>query len=102
MFNLRNRALLVKVELSSNVINNKLLNSQQLDFYIKICLNQIYIFFDKYYVKAMLFINIEAFDKIFVNKKFVKLYKLSIILLQNSIKLRLVDNKFASNIIYVA
>jgi len=33
----------------------------------------------------MLLINIKAFDKIFVNKKFVKLYKLSIILLQNSI-----------------
>ncbi len=29
----------------------------------------------------MLLINIEVFDKAFINKKFVKLYKLSIILL---------------------
>jgi len=59
-------------------------------------------FFDERYIKAMLFINIEAFNKIFINKKFVKLYKLSTILLQNSIKLRLVDDKFVSNIIYIA
>jgi len=50
----------------------------------------------------MLLINIEAFNRVFVNKKFIKYYKLSIILLQNSIKLRLVNNKFASNIIYNA
>ncbi len=50
----------------------------------------------------MLLINIKVFNRIFINKKFVKLYKLSIILLQNLIKLRLINNKFASNIIYVA
>ncbi len=49
----------------------------------------------------MLFINIEVFNKIFINKKFVKLYKLSIILFQNFIKLYLTNNKFASNIIYI-
>jgi len=50
----------------------------------------------------MLLINIEIFNKVFINKKFIKFYKLSIILLQNSIKLRLINNKFASNIIYIA
>jgi len=58
-------------------------------------------FFDKRYIKAMLLVNIEAFNRVFVDKKFVKLYKLSIMLLQNSIKLRLAKNKFVSNIIYV-
>jgi len=50
----------------------------------------------------MLLINIEVSNKVFVNKKFVKLYKFSIMLLQNFIKLRLVNNKFVSNIIYIA
>ncbi len=50
----------------------------------------------------MLFINIEVFDKIFINKKFVKLYKFSIILFRNFIKLYLINNKFISNIIYIA
>ncbi len=50
----------------------------------------------------MLLINIEVFDKVFINKKFVKLYKLFIMLLRNFIKLRLINNKFVSNIIYVA
>ncbi len=50
----------------------------------------------------MLLINIEVFNKAFINKIFVKFYKFSIILLQNSIKLRLVNNKFISNIIYIA
>jgi len=50
----------------------------------------------------MLFIDIKVFDRVFINKKFVKLYKLSIMLLQNSIKLRLTNDKFVSNIIYVA
>jgi len=50
----------------------------------------------------MLFIDIEAFDRIFVNRKFVKLYKFFIILLQNSIKLRFVNNKFVFNITYIA
>ena len=50
----------------------------------------------------MLFINIKVFDKVFVNRKFVKLYKLSIILFQNFIKLCLTNNKFVSNIIYIA
>ncbi len=49
----------------------------------------------------MLLINIKVFDKLFVNRKFVKLYKLSIILLQNFIKLYLVNNKFTLNIIYI-
>jgi len=59
-------------------------------------------FFNKHYIKAILLIDIKAFDRVFVNKKFIKLYKFSIILLQNSIKLRFANNKFASNIIYVA
>jgi len=50
----------------------------------------------------MLFINIEIFNRAFINKKFVKLYKLSIMLLRNFIKLRLINNKFISNIIYIA
>ncbi len=50
----------------------------------------------------MLFINIEIFNRVFINKKFVKLYKLSIMLLRNFIKLRLINNKFISNIIYIA
>ncbi len=50
----------------------------------------------------MLFINIEVFDRVFINKKFVKLYKLSTMLLRNFIKLHLINNKFASNIIYIA
>ena len=50
----------------------------------------------------MLFINIKVFNRVFVNKKFVKLYKLSIMLFQNFIKLCLINNKFAFNIIYVA
>ncbi len=50
----------------------------------------------------MLLINIKVFNKVFINKKFVKLYKLSIMLLRNSIKLYLINNKFVSNIIYVA
>jgi len=58
--------------------------------------------FNKYYIKIMLFINIEVFDKIFINKKFVKLYKFSIILFRNFIKLYLINNKFISNIIYIA
>ncbi len=58
-------------------------------------------FFDKYYIKTILFINIEVFNKVFVNKKFVKLYNFFFILLQNSIKLYLINNKFVSNIIYI-
>ena len=50
----------------------------------------------------MLLIDIEVSNKAFVNKKFIKLHKLSIILLQNSIKLRLINDKFVSNIIYIA
>jgi len=50
----------------------------------------------------MLLIDIEAFNRVFVNKKFIKFDKLSIILLQSSIKLRFVNNKFVSNITYVA
>ncbi len=49
----------------------------------------------------MLLINIKVFNKAFINKKFIKLYKLSIILFRNFIKLRLINNKFISNIIYV-
>jgi len=59
------------------------------------------LFFDKYYIKTILFINIEVFNKVFVNKKFVKLYNFFFILLQNSIKLYLINNKFVSNIIYI-
>jgi len=59
-------------------------------------------FFNKRYIKVILLINIEVFNKIFINKKFVKLYKLFIILFRNFIKLRLINNKFASNIIYIA
>ncbi len=50
----------------------------------------------------MLLTNIKVFNKIFINRKFVKFYKLSIILLSNSIKLYFVNNKFVSNIIYIA
>ncbi len=50
----------------------------------------------------MLFIDIKVFDKVFINKKFVKLYKLFTMLLRNFIKLRLINNKFVFNIIYVA
>jgi len=49
----------------------------------------------------MLLINIKVFNKVFINKKFVKLYKLFIILFRNFIKLRLANNKFVSNIIYI-
>ncbi len=49
----------------------------------------------------MLFINIKVFNKVFINKKFIKLYKLFIILFQNFIKLHLINNKFVSNIIYI-
>lgn len=94
--------MLAEVELNSNIIDDKLLNSQQLNFYIKIRSNQVSIFFDKYYIKAILLIDIETSDRVFVDRKFVKLYKFFIILFQNSIKLRLADNKFASNIIYAA
>ncbi len=59
-------------------------------------------FFDKYYIKIMLLINIKIFNRIFVDKKFVKFYKLSIILFRNFIKLYLINNKFVSNIIYIA
>ena len=58
--------------------------------------------FDKYYIKIILFINIKVFNKKFVNKKFVKFYKFSITLLQNSTKLYFANNKFASNITYIA
>ncbi len=50
----------------------------------------------------MLLINIKIFNRIFVDKKFVKFYKLSIILFRNFIKLYLINNKFVSNIIYIA
>jgi len=60
------------------------------------------LFFDKYYIKIMLLINIKIFNRIFVDKKFVKFYKLSIILFRNFIKLYLINNKFVSNIIYIA
>jgi len=50
----------------------------------------------------MLLINIKIFDKVFINRKFVKLYKLSIMLFRNFIKLHLINNKVVSNIIYVA
>ncbi len=50
----------------------------------------------------MLFINIKVFDKVFINRKFVKFYKFFVILLQNLIKLCLANNKFVLNIIYVA
>ncbi len=50
----------------------------------------------------MLLINIEVFSKVFINKKFIKLYKLSIILFRNFIKLCLINNKFVFNIIYIA
>ncbi len=49
----------------------------------------------------MLFINIKIFNRVFINKKFVKFSKFSIILFQNFIKLRLINNKFVSNIIYI-
>ena len=50
----------------------------------------------------MLLINIKVFNKVFVNKKFIKLYKFFIILFRNFIKLCLINNKFAFNIIYIA
>jgi len=102
LFNLYNRVLFVKFKFKFNVIKSKLLNEQQLDFYAKIRINQIRVFFNKNYIKAILLIDIKAFNRIFVNKKFVKLYKLFTILLRNFIKLRLVNNKFALYITHIA
>lgn len=100
LFNLYNRILLAKIELKSNTRENILFNKQQLDFYIKIYINQIYILFNKNYIKTILFIDIETSNRVFVNRKFVKLYKFSTILLRNSIKLSFANNKFVSYIIY--
>jgi hypothetical protein len=50
----------------------------------------------------MLFINTKASSKVFVNKKFIKLYKIFTILLYNFTKLRLANKRFASYIIYIA
>jgi len=50
----------------------------------------------------MLLVNLKVLNKVFVNKKFVKFYKLFTMLLRKSIRLRLVNNKLALNINYVA
>jgi len=50
----------------------------------------------------MLLVDSRVLDKVFVNKKFIKFYKLFTILLRKSIRLRLVDNKLTLNINYVA
>jgi len=50
----------------------------------------------------MLLVDLKILKKVFVNKKFVKFYKLFTILLRKLIKLRLVNNKLILNINYVA
>ena len=102
LFNLQNRALLIKVEFRvQNVIEDKLFNKQQLDFYTKIRTNQTYVFFDKRNIKSILLVNIKASNRAFIDKKFVKFYKLLTLVLRNFIKLRFANNKFVFNITYI-
>ena len=75
-----------------SIINFK--NNRQLNF-----TSFIYIFRIK--VKIVLMIDTKASKRIFVNRKYVKFYKFFIVRLQKSIKLKLTDNKFISNIIYM-
>ena len=46
-------------------------------------------------------IDMKASKRTFVNRKYVKFYKFFIVRLQKSIKLKLTDDKFISNIIHI-
>ena len=52
-------------------------------------------------VKIFLITNTKVFGRIFINRKYVKLYKFFIARLQKPIKLKLTNDKLMSNIIYM-
>ena len=80
------------------------LSSISLDVYISEIRNERQLNFDakietiKSFKKAYLLTNTDVFASDFVNANFVKQHKLSIMSLKNFIKLRLTNNKLASNI----
>ena len=52
-------------------------------------------------VKTFLMINIKVFERVFVSRRYVKLYKFFIVRLQKSIKFKLTNNKLVFNIIHM-
>ena len=59
----------------------------------------VYIFRIK--IKIVLMINTKASKRVSINRKYIKFYKFFIVRLQKFIKLKLTDNKFILNIIYI-
>ena len=75
-----------------SIVNFK--NNRQLNF-------TSFVFILQIKVKIFLMTNMKAFERIFINRKYVKLHEFFIAWLQKPIKLKLTNDKFMSNIIYM-
>ena len=60
-----------------------------------------FVFIFQIKIKIFLMTNTKAFGRVFVNRKYVKLYKFFIVRLQKSIKFKLTNDKLVSNIIHM-